>query len=517
MIVGNGHLVFEAADPIAIRSVLPHAKSIVYRGKPHIAVKHELDAVTVLRNLGIDAPSPVNFGWTYPGRHKPYEHQRATVEFLTVNRRAFVLSGLGSGKTNAALWAAEYLKTVGLVDRVLIVCPKSCTHKVWGDEIFQTLMHRSAVVVEGARDRKRDLVKSDSDFLIINHDGIMSVADIVAKDKRISLVIYDEMDAIRNSQTERYKTIKRMLRPDVRLWLLSATPCPGGPTDAWALARLVRPETVPAYFTAFKRLTMFQVSTFKWVPKPEAAQLVFEALQPAVRFRTEDCIDLPPITYQNRQCELSPEQTKMIKAMTRDLVTSKDGVTISAANAAVKMVKILQLAAGVVYDDQGHARLIDSPDRLKTLIEIIEESDRKVIVWVPFKHVMLHLKKELSKRWGVELINGDVSGTERARIVTAFQEDGQEPKVLIAHPATAAHGLTLTASNVCVWYGPTFSALHFSQANGRINRPGQKHSMSVICLASTAVEWGAYDIANTKVDRQKKVLDLYHQVLDTPT
>ncbi len=159
---GKGHIVFAPDDPLVVKSVLPHAKMLEYKGKTHLAVKHELDAVTILRNLGINAPSPVNHdGWVYPGRHKPFNHQRATVEFLTVNRKAFVLNGLGSGKSKSALWAAEYLMNRGLVERVLIICPKSCTHKVWEDEIFQTLMHRSSVVVEGSRDRKRELAASD--------------------------------------------------------------------------------------------------------------------------------------------------------------------------------------------------------------------------------------------------------------------------------------------------------------------------------------------------------------------
>jgi SNF2 family DNA or RNA helicase len=516
MFCGKGQLVFEAPDPIAVRSVLPHAKILEYRGKPHIVVKHELDAVTILRNIGIEAPSPVNHGWTYPGRHKPFEHQKATVEFLTVNRRGFVLSGMGSGKTAAALWAAEYLMVSGVLKKVLIVCPKSCTHKVWEDEIFQTLMHRTAVVVEGGRERKRELAASDSDFIVVNHDGIHTISDIISKDPAIGLVIWDEASNLRNGTTQRYKAFKNMLKPSTRLWLLTATPCPNAPTDAWALARLVRPETVPPYFTSFKRQTMIQVTNFKWVPKPEATQMAYEALQPAIRFRTEDCIDLPPVTYQNRACELSAEQRRMMKDMAKQLAADKDGVTITAANAAVKMVKLLQLSAGLCYSDTGETVLVDSKDRLDTLKEILEEADHKVIVWVPFKHVMEHLREELSKDWGVAVINGDVSGSERARIITAFQDPDSDPKVLIAHPATAAHGLTLTTANICVWYGPTFSAELYEQSNARVARPGQKHHMTIIHIGSSALEWDAYGVANNKVDRQKKILNLYRRVLDNP-
>jgi hypothetical protein len=806
MYVGKGQIVFEAPDPISVKAIFPQVKTVQYRGKRHMVLKHDLDTVSILRNLGIEAPSPVNFDWVYPGRYQPFQHQRATVEFLTLNRRAFVLSGMGciagdervrvsrksksyettlrelhnafhampdkhtwkvrslkgdrfgmnvlqdslykgeqptlrftladgktfrctpdhhiarpgggwtaaenlvvgdalvtngkvtlacpkcgvsrdvdkyyvsvanrlnrvcnvcrykaqgprvagdknpaykgtpftdndgyvrlwlpdhhradnsgrvyehimvaeaaygisitaeyhvhhrngvkddnrienlevllagdhhrhhdprakldgsisakggmvvvlpkqatitaiedggvtdvydlcmeaphhnfvvngvvvhnSGKTKAALWAVEYMKERGVVDRVVIVCPKSCTHKVWEDEIFGTVMHRTAVVIEGSRERKRELAESNSDFIIVNHDGLITIADIIAKDPRINLVIYDEFSSIRNGQTRRYKVLKSMLKPTTRLWLMSATPCPNAPTDAWAPAKLVRPESVPPYFLSFKRQTMYQVTTFKWVAKPEATQMAYDALQPAIRFKTEDCIDLPEVTYQSRQCDLSPEQIKMSEEMRKHLVASNDGHTITAANAAVKLMKLLQIYTGCCYDDTGTPQLVQAPSRLETLKEMLEEADRKVIVWCPFKHVMNHILKELND-WDkgtkyAALINGDTSAGDRAKIITAFQDDDSDLRVLIAHPATAAHGLTLTAANVCVWYGPTFSAELFEQANARVNRPGQKHKMTILRLGATPVEWAAYAVADAKVDRQKKVLDLYKNIL----
>lgn len=514
MYCGKGQLVFEAPDPISVKAIFPDVKTLTYKGKPHMVLKHELESVAILRNLGIEAPSPVNFGWTYPGRFTPFTHQKATVEFLTLNRRAFVLSGMGSGKTAAALWAVEYMKSQGIIDRVVIVCPKSCTHKVWEDEIFNTLMHRTSVVIEGGRERKRALAESDSDFIIVNHDGLITIADILTKDTRVNLIIYDEASAIRNGQTRRYRVLKSICKPTTRLWLLTATPCPNAPTDAWALARLVRPETVPPYFLSFKRQTMIQVSNFKWVPKPEATQMAYAALQPAIRFKTEDCIDLPPVTYQNRQCDLSPHQMEMAEDMRKHLVADNSGSTITAANAAVKMIKLLQIYTGAVYDDTGTTQLVTAPSRMDTLKEILEEADRKVIVWCPYKHVMAHILSELTEPYAA-VINGDTSASDRAQIITRFQDEDSELRVLIAHPATAAHGLTLTAASICVWYGPTFSAEYTDQANARIIRPGQKHHMTIIRLGATALEWGAYDVAASKSERQAKVLALYKNVLES--
>lgn len=518
-ICGKGHLVFAPPDPLVIKAVFPDAKWVDYKGQPQVVLPHTIDAVTILRNLGMEAPSPINIGWSYPGMFKPWRHQKKTSEFLTVNRRGFVLSGLGSGKSASAIWAAEYLMQHGIVRRALIVCPKSCMQKVWGDELFRTAPGRPYVILEGSRERKRSLYESAADVVVVNHDGMVSLQDLICRDPRLDLIIYDEASALRNAATNRYKAVKAACKPSTRLWLMTATPCPNAPTDAWALARLVRPETVPQYFGSFKRQTMMQVSNFKWVPKPGSAKVAYDVLQPAIRYRTEDCIDLPPVTHQDRVCTLSAEQRVMIKSMAKSFAANKGGATITAANAAVMMMKIMQLAGGVVYDDSGAAALVDPGDRLAVVQEIVDEADRKVIIWCPFKHAMELIKTTLNDAAGytqAEIINGDVSGPERARIITEFTDESHPLKVLVAHPATAAHGLTLVSANISVWYGPTFSAELKAQADGRIVRPGQKHHMTIIHIGATKLEWEAYGVANDKMDRQEKILSMYRNLLDNP-
>ena len=242
--------------------------------------------------------------------------------------------------------------------------------------------------------------------------------------------------------------------------------------------------------------------------------MAFEALQPAIRFRTEDCIDLPPVTYQRRDCELSGEQMKAMEDMRKHMVAERDGATITAANAAVKLAKLMQLAQGAAYDDEGGTQILGAPGRVQAVKEIVEEADHKVIVWCPFRHSMDYLKQELGGIWKTALINGSTSAKDRAEIITEFQREDSDLKILVAHPATAAHGLTLATASICVWYGPTFSSEMWTQANARIIRPGQKHHMTIIQLGSTTLEWEAYGVAEAKTDRQNKILDLYRKVTE---
>lgn len=519
MIVKDGWLVMNPKDPIALRSVIPHAKHISVKGRELTAVSHDLDVVQVLRNMGVNAPSPVNYGWKYPGRYTPYTHQMDTVDFLTVNRRAFVLNGLGSGKSCSAIWAAEYLMQQGLIQRVLVVAPRSCLHKVWGDELFRTTMHRTVAILQGTRGKRRQLFKSSATWLVINHDGLSTIADLVTKDTSVNLIIVDECSAFRNGTTNKYRTLKSCLRPDTRLWMMSGAPCPNAPTDAWAQARLVKPETVPPYFSAFKRATMDKISMFKWIPSRGSDAMVHKALQPAIRYATQKCIELPPVIYQNRECELTAEQRKLFKEMRKHMQTTHEGGLITAANAAVKLIKLLQICCGVIYDNDGVPRVSLARSRIEALEEIITESERKVIVWVPFKSVLYHLVSEINTRFGrddyAKGVSGDTTDRQRTDIFTNFQDDYHPLRVLVAHPGTAAHGLTLVSANTSVWYAPFFSAEQYMQANARINRPGQNHKMNVVHLGATALEWGVYNVIKTKNNRQQQILDLYkNEILD---
>jgi len=244
-------VLLDAADPFLIRSLLP--KSTVLKHKTfNIAVKHTMESTKVLRNIGYDVPSPIETGYNWPGKYKPFDHQRVMAGFLTMHKRAFNLSDMGVGKSAAALWAADYLMKTKRVRKVLILSPLSTLERVWKSDIFDVLMHRKAVVVHGTRERRMERLRMDVDFYILNHDGvsIKEVATFIRTTPEIDLVIVDEGSMFRNHGTKKYKALEAMLRPNMRLWWITGTPCPNSPTDAWAQARLVSPDRVPKFLAA---------------------------------------------------------------------------------------------------------------------------------------------------------------------------------------------------------------------------------------------------------------------------
>ena len=504
-------LVMALRDPARVTTVIPEAKIITVRGREYVAVKHGMDEAKVLRNLGMDAPSPIKYYYPWSGQYTPFEAQRITAEFLTMYKRAYVLNDIGTGKSLSTLWAYDYMRSVGQAKRVLIVAPMSTMEMTWGNEVFRHFTHLSYVVLHGSRTKRINLLKQDVDVYIINHDGIEIIVDELKDRDDIDLVIIDELTQVaRNASTNRWKALNKVINKQVQrvAWGLTGAPTPNSPTEAWAQCRLLTPETVPPYFNRFKDRVMRQVGVYNWVPRDNAMDVVKEAMMPAVRFSRDECVDLPPVMYETRSVELTPEQKKAYKEMLSTMRVQAENNEILAVNEAVKAGKLVQIACGVAYGTDGEEVTIPAMPRLRVVQEIVESTDHKVIVFVPFVSAVNHVAAVLRQEGHtVECIHGGVSKNERDRIFRAFQH-GDELKVLVAQPAAMSHGLTLTAANTIVWYAPVHSNDTFVQANGRITRPGQKNNQYIVMLEGTTIERRIYERLKNRQAMQGLLLDL---------
>ena len=176
--------------------------------------------------------------------------------------------------------------------------------------------------------------------------------------------------------------------------------------------------------------------------------------------------------------------------------------------------KLLQISGGAVYTNQKEVVEFDVSNRLQVVLEVIEESSHKVLVFVPFTHTIELLKTYLTKNNIVsEVINGQVPVNRRSSIVDDFQNTDRV-KVLIIQPQAASHGLTLTAANTVIWYAPVMSVETYLQANARINRPGQKNAMTIVHIKGSEVEDRLYKMLNTNIDNHTKIIDLYRQEIE---
>jgi len=505
-------LALKLNHPERVLASISTAQRISVRGQEVIVTPHGVREVSQLNQLGIEAPSPILYHYDWPGRFKPYQHQQDTAAFLTIYDKGLVLNEIGTGKTQSALWAADYLIEVGAVSKVLIISPLSTLERVWGDAIYMNFTHRRATVLHGTAERRRKLLRQEADFYVVNHDGFPIIAN-EAKGM-FDLVIVDEAAVLRNPTTKRFKTFRRWLDNEkgIRLWLMTGTPTPNEPTDAWALAKLIDSPYCTKTYTAFKDQVMMKMGPYRYIAKPDSPETVKHILQPAVRFTRDECFDLPDTVLQTREVELTPEQTQHYKQMMKHLITETGGAdgTITAVNEAVKAMKLIQIACGVAYGEDGNDIELDCAPRINAVKEVIEEAGGKVIVFVPLTGTLRMLERELGKHWSVAVVNGAVSSSQRNTIFYNFQS-ATDPRVLIAHPATMAHGLTLTAASTVIWYGPIASNEQYTQANGRVERIGKRHVSNVVHIQSTALEHKIFQRLATKQKLQGVLLDLIQQ------
>jgi len=505
-------------SPKRVTTLIPTAKMISHKGQDIVAVPHRPDETRILRQLGYDAPDPMKMHYAWPrasGKYDPFAAQIETANFVTMHNRCFILNSMGTGKTVSSLWAYDYMLSRKQVKKALIVCPLSTMERTWADEVFKTFPHLDATVLYGSRERRQKLLKQDSHLYIINIDGLKTIEEDLKKRSDIDLLIIDEVAMFRNGSTNRWKTMNTIANKQCqrRIWALTGMPTPNAPTDAWAQCRLVSPTNtvVPSYFTKARDALMRQISPFKWVARDNANDIVKEWMQPAIRYSLDDCTDLPPQIFMSREVEMSDEQKKAYREMLSKLKTEVEGGEVLAVNEAVKANKLVQIACGMAYAADGSTISIPCNHRIEVLKETIEESEGKVIVFVPLTAVLKHVAEQLSHHWDVAVVHGETPKNERDEIFDAFQKR-LDPHVIVANPGTMSHGLTLTAATTIIWYAPVHSNDTYEQACARVRRPGQTRTTVIVHIAASEVERRIYERLKTKQKMQGLLLDMMKEV-----
>ena len=514
-IIENKALQFVTKKFAQIKALIPKSEILEQRGdKAKMLVRWGDDEAQVLRNMGIKGvPHPILGRYKWPGIYTPFEHQRTTAAFMATHPRAFCFNEQGTGKTNACAWAADYLLNKGLVKRVLVVCPVSIMDTAWRADLFRTVMHRTVAIATGSRERREKIINGDYEFVIINFDGVKVVRDALAKGG-FDLIIADECTSLKNPATARWKMFASLVTPTTRLWLLTGTPASQSPLDAYGLAKLGNPAGVPKFFGAFRDQVMVKLTQYKWAPRVDAKDRVFAALQPAIRFTKEECLDLPDMLFTTREVPLTKQQKHYYELIRKHMVASAAGEEITAVNAATLLGKLLQVSAGAAYSTDREVIEFDMTARMNELLDVIAETAHKVIVFVPYRHVLSRLEDELAKHSITSgSLHGGVPVGRRADIVKAFQTE-DNPRVILAHPAAVAHGLTLTRADTVVWWGPTPSTELYLQGNSRAHRAGQVNKVTVVRIQGSPVEARMYKMLDDKVDVHQNIVDLYRQEVE---
>lgn len=494
-----------------IRNLFPAAKEMQFGGTAHILLPHQPTETFLLRRLGYDVPSPILTHYDWCGG-APFASQKSTAALLTLEQRAYVLNGMGTGKTKSALWGFDYLRSNNVCGKMLVSAPLSTLSFTWAREVFNTLPHRKCVVLHGTKKQRLEkLADPDAEIFIINHDGHKVILEELLLRTDINVLCIDELAVFRNGSSTRVKSMMKLTNRMQWVWGMTGSPIPTSPTDAWAQARLVTPTRVPKYFGRYREELMMKATAFKWVPKHDAVDKAYATLQPAVRFTLDDVTELPECIERTIDVEMGPKQAKIYDALAKQCYVAVQSQEITAANAGAVIMKLLQVSTGWVYDKDRNIVGLDNNERIEALIDAINATDRKVLVFAPFKHALAGISAALTLE-GIEhaTVDGDTPASERAQVFNIFQNTSKY-RVILAHPQCLAHGITLTAADTVIWFAPVTSLEIYDQANHRIRRVGQNHKQLVLHLQSTPVERKIYRMLQTKQKVQDKLLKLFEE------
>ena len=493
---------------------MPATASSLFPDAPRLDDKllldHNVANTVVLRSMGFKVPSPMRlyYDFPHPPDEPPFETQFATCEAMSENPRFYNLNEKGTGKTRTVLWTWKYLHDTGMCGKLLVVAPLSTLHFTWMAEIFKIFGDKvKGVVLHGTAKQRRENLASNADIFIINHDGFKVISKEIEGRIDIDTLCLDELAVYRNN-SDRSKLMRKAAARFGIVWGLTGSPMPQEPTDVWGQARIVRPTSVPKYRKALRDQLMTQVSQFKWFPRADAVEQAFAILQPSVRFKLDDVTELPETIYRNVEVGLSAQQKKVYKDVKDDLVAKVQSGVITAVNAGVALNKLLQVTSGWVYTSNPAFVRLDAAPRMASLFTEIESCANKVIVFIPWRHAIDGISGVLTRLdpgFDHCVVHGDTKNREE--IFHAFQNTDQY-KVMLAHPKTVHHGVTLTRADTVLWYGVPPSFEIYDQANARVIRAGQKHKQQILHMMATREENRWYQAIFSKEKLQDKLLDL---------
>lgn len=408
----------------------------------------------------------------------PHEYQRYAIQRIVEQPACGIFLDMGMGKTVITLTAiVELMHDRFDVARALVIAPKKVAEETWATEAqkWEHTRHLRIAKVLGSERQRIAALNTPADIWVINRENVEWLVNYCGKRWPFDMVVIDELSSFKSNKARRFRALRRV-RPLIRRIVgLTGTPAPNGLIDLWPQIYLLDQgqrlgKTITGYRDRyFKPGRRDGHIVYEWVPKPEAPERIHEKLADlCVSMKAEDWLHLPERVEVEAPVRLSPEAWEAYRRLERDLLLPLEGAAVTADTAAVLTNKLLQLANGAVYDAERGVHPVHDA-KLDALEDLVEQANgNPLLVFYAYKHDLERMQKRFPQ----------ARTMDEPGIVERWNR--REVPILLAHPASAGHGLNLQdGGNHVVWFGLTWSLELYQQANARLHRQGQTERVIV--------------------------------------
>lgn len=441
---------------------------------------------------------------------KPYDYQAYAIDKIIDNKRFGLFLDMGLGKTVSTLTAIEQLKFDYLdVDKVLVIAPKRVAEDTWAQEVekWTHLSHLDVSLVLGTPKQREQALDRNADIYVTNKENTKWICERFKKDWPFDMVVIDELSTFKNSDSQRFKILKKKWPLFDRFVGLTGTPAPKNIMDLWAQIYLIDGgERLGKFKTHFRQRYFYPTHkvaehTFNWELKDGAKDEIYKMISDVtVSMESKDYLEMPERVDTVKEAKLSKKERALYDELEQNMVIENDiddDKDIVALNSASLSNKLLQMSNGAVYADDGSITHIHDK-KLELLDEIIEESQgQPILVMYNYKHD----KERLLERYSfAETLDSD-DYMERW--------NNGEIQMLITHPASAGHGLNLQyGGSIMVWFGLTWNLEYYEQANARLYRQGQKKTTVIHhLLTENSIDQKVYESLKNKKLGQTELMN----------
>ena len=418
---------------------------------------------------------------------EPKRHQLMALDFLREHSRCALFLDMGLGKTVVSLTAAKELLDDFRIEKILVIAPLRVAEDTWTRECekWDHLKELRVVKVLGSCEYRVKALASDADVYVINRENVQWLVEYINGAWPYDLVIIDELSSFKNPEAKRFRKLKRVIGQSSYVWGLTGTPASNGYMDLWAEMFLIDSGARLGKSIGSYRQQYFYAGAhrgyvvFEYKLRPGAKERIDQRLSDiCLSMSKEDWLQLPDVIYNDVRVKMTSSERKIYDKFQRDRVLPLLGDKLSSIDemssavlgetAAVLSGKLLQMANGAVYDDDGNVFQLHN-EKLDALGEIIESSQgTPLLVFYSYKHDVDRIKARFPQ--AVEL-----KGSEE---ITKWNA-GEIP-ILLCHPASAGYGLNLQeGSHIMVWFGLPWSLENYQQSIARLHRQGQEKSVIV--------------------------------------